>query len=53
MISKFNAFGNWLIAHRYEAENNIKPLNTHLNDWKDSAEEIQKVLNQASIDGVL
>lgn len=53
-ITQIGAFGSWSIDHRYCADNNIAPLlKQHLEKWQSAADEIQRVLIQAKIDGVL
>jgi len=51
MISGFNAFGTWTTHHRYMSETDI-PL-ADLPTWAAASAEVQKMLQQAQLDGVL
>ena len=52
MLGRFKVFGTWHAYHRYEPESDI-PLTRYLNGWKTASEDVQKMLQQAQLDGVL
>ncbi|MFA5920224.1 MAG: hypothetical protein WC856_02895 [Methylococcaceae bacterium] len=50
LIPSINSFSDWLVDHRYYAQHQIP---SSLPAWKSSATEMMKMMDVASIDGVL
>ena len=50
MLTQFGAFRSWDIAHRYWSTSDI-PLTQHMSSWVKASTEVQKMLDQALIDG--
>jgi len=50
MIPNRNQFSNWKVYHRYYIES---ALPQNVSDWRSATQEVMKMLDQATLDGVI